>query len=44
MSKSKKMTEEAAERIRKAEEKKETKSDDGFVERAEKAADKNKGK
>lgn len=41
MSKSK-MTEEAAKRIREAEERKRTKSDGGFADRAEKAAKKNK--
>lgn len=39
-----KMTEEAAERIRKADEKKKGKDKDGFPERATEAAEKNKKK
>lgn len=42
MSNKNKMTEEAAKRIRTAEEKKETKLQDGFAGRAQKAAEKNK--
>jgi len=40
----KKMTDEAAKRIKEAEERKKTKSEDGFAERAKKAAEKNKKK